>query len=144
MAKDETQVIEARQEQSKASKRATLDLLKGKRRATREVAVTIPGADGDQEVSFLFRAISRKEYDALLDDHPPTKVGIAKGDSYNLETFAPALLSRVVVEPRISEDDWRDLWKSPDWSAGELNGMFITAAGLCNTGFELVPTTGTD
>jgi len=144
MPKDDTAVLEAREEQRTTSKRATLDLLKSKKRAEREVTVNIPGPDGDQEASFLFRSISRRDYDSLVDDHPPTKTGIAKGDVFNMDTFAPALLAKVVVEPKISEDDWRDLWKSPDWSAGELNGMFITAASLCNSGFELVPTTGTD
>ena len=144
MPKDETAVLEARQAQSDASKRATLAQLKGKKRAVREVLVTIPGEDGPEEASFLFRAISRREYDALIDEHPPSKAGVARGDVFNMDTFAPALLSKVIVEPRIPEDDWRDLWKSPDWSSGELNGLFVTAAGLCNSGFELVPTTGTD
>lgn len=144
MPKDDTAVLEARQEQAATSRRATLALLKGKKRAQREVLVEIPGEDGPEQASFLFRAISRREYDALIDEHPPTKAGVARGDIFNMDTFAPALLAKVIIEPRVPEDEWRDLWKSPDWSSGELNGLFVTAAGLCNSGFELVPTTGTD
>jgi hypothetical protein len=142
MAVTETEVVAARTEQSKAAKRATLDLLKSKKRAEREVTVTIPGSE--DPVSFLFRAISRREFDALVDECPPNKQGIAKGDVYDQDKLAPALLSRVVIEPKISEEDWRELWKSPDWSSGELGGLLVTAMGLCQSGFELVPTTGTD
>jgi hypothetical protein len=140
MPKDETETIVAREEQRKASKRATLDMLRSKKRAEREVNVLLPGSD--EPVSFLFRAISRKDYDALMDEHPPTKVQQARGDSYNIDTFGPSLLGKVVVDPKIDEAEWAEFWKSPDWSAGEINGLFITAASLCNTGFEVVPTTG--
>jgi hypothetical protein len=72
--------------------RATLGDLQSKKRARREVMVEIPSEDGPKKVSFLFVAISRKEYDQLIDAHPPTKAQIAKGDQYNLDTFAPTLL----------------------------------------------------
>ena len=124
--------------------RATLDILRSKQRAQREVTVEVPGPDGPEQVSFLFRAISRKEYDQLIDAHPPTKVQVAKGDLYNIDTFAPALLANVCVEPEIDAVAWAGFWKSPDWSAGELMGLFYTAAALCNSGFDLVPTTAGD
>ena len=124
--------------------RATLNDLQGKKRAEREVAVEIPTEAGPKKVSFLFRAISRKAYDALVDEHPPTKTQQAKGESFNVDTFAPALLAVVCIEPELEVSAWAKFWKSPDWSPGELSGLFYTAAGLCNTGFELVPTTAGD
>ena len=45
------------------------------------------------------RAIGQRAYDALLGDHPPTKKQKDNGDSYNIETFCPALISQSLVEP---------------------------------------------
>ena len=39
---------------------------------------------------------------------------------------------------------WAGFWKSPDWSNGELMGLFYTAQALCNSGFDLVPTSAGD
>lgn len=124
--------------------RATLNDLQSKKRAEREVAVEIPSPTGPKKVSFLFRAISRKDYDALIDQFPPTKVQLARGDQYDVDRFAPALLAEVCVDPKIDAAEWARFWKSPDWSPGELAGLFFTANGLCQTGFELVPTTAGD
>lgn len=136
----ETEALETREGQRKAAKRATLAMLEGKKRLEDEVVVRIPGVE--EPASFLFRAISRTDFDSLVDEHPPTKVQQARGDNYNPDTFAPALLARVVAEPKIDEADWARFWKSPDWSTGELGGLFLRAVSLCNSGFELVPTTG--
>jgi hypothetical protein len=124
--------------------RATMADLDAKKRAEREVAVEVPGPDGPKQVSFLFRAISRKEYDLLIDAHPPTKIQVAKGDQFNVDTFAPTLLANVCVEPEIDAPTWGRYWKSPEWSNGELMGLFFTAQSLCNSGFDLVPTTAGD
>lgn len=129
----ELQVAET---QRRHSKRATLDQMRSKKRAEKDLTVML----NDKEASFLFRSISAKEYDRMLTDNPPNTDQRAAGTIYNINTFAPALLARVVVEPEISEDEWTEIWNSPDWNRGELMGFFSEAVELCNTGLRLGPT----
>lgn len=136
MPSADTKTVQARQDQSKAAKRATLDLLRSKKRAEKEFTFVING----EEATFLFRSISAKDYDQLITDCPPNTEQRASGATYNLNAFAPALLSKVIVEPEIGEDHWAEIWKSPDWNRGELMTLFGEAVELCNTGLSLGPT----
>ena len=144
MPKQSTDELESRSAQRSKSNRATFDLLKSKPRAEKEVAITIPDADGeDNEVTMLFRAIGSQEYDKLLSKNPPNTEQKADGDSYNVNTFGPALLAKVCIEPDMSMKDWQSLWNSDDWNRGEIMHMFATAVGLCNKGLD-IPLTATD
>lgn len=136
MPSTDAKVVEARQEQSKAAKRATLDLLRSKKRAEKEFSFLING----EEATFLFRSISAKEYDQLITDNPPNVEQRAQGSTYNLHTFAPSLLSRVIIEPEVGEEHWAEIWRSPDWNRGELMTLFGEAVELCNTGLAVGPT----
>ena len=69
---DEGKAAEARAKQSSNDKRATLDLLKGKKPSTTTFSLFLSGDDGEQvEVSLKFRAIGSVEYDKLVSKHPP-------------------------------------------------------------------------
>lgn len=135
-AADKVEDVQAKVEQSKGAKRATLDLMRSKKRVEKTVTVIING----EEASFLFRSISAKEYDRLLTDNPPNLEQRAAGAPYNINTFAPALLARVIAEPEINEDHWTEIWTSPDWNRGELMGFFAECVDLCNAGLKLGPT----
>lgn len=130
--------LEAQAAQREDSKRATFEKMASKRRAEREVSVVLN--EGEDAVSFLFRAIGITEYDRLVTDHPPTKDQLAQGSAYNINKFGPALLHMVVVEPSLSVEQWREIWNSPDWSGGEISGLFSTAMELCSRGLNLAPT----
>lgn len=117
-------------------KRATLESLRDKKSSKKEVYLVLNG----EEASFLFKAISAKEYDKLLNVCPPTVDQRANGAIYNINVFAPALLAKVVVEPELSEDEWAEFWVSPEWNRGELMSFFGEAVDLCNTGLSLGPT----
>jgi site-specific DNA-adenine methylase len=58
--------IVAKEAQRQQSRRATLDILKSKQRAEKELTFKILTDTGEQTVSFLLRAISNAEYDKLL------------------------------------------------------------------------------
>jgi hypothetical protein len=116
--------------------RATLDKLRKKPRQERELPFVI----NDEEMSFLFRSISAKDYDRLVTDCPPNIEQRAAGSTFNINTFAPALLSRVIVEPAMSTEEWGDLWTSPDWNRGELMSLFAECMEICSTGLRLGPT----
>lgn len=121
--------------------RASLDMLfkKKPREATHDVEVTVD--DGTtQVVEMLLRSIGMDEYDKLLTAHPPTQAQKKDGANYNQDTFAPELISRVVVDPEISVEDAKTLWKSPDWNRGELFQLFSKCIQVCNSGVDIFPT----
>lgn len=137
MPRSEAEAEQARETQRQESRRATLDLLRSKKRAEREFTLVLPGGE---QAQFLFRAIGAVDYDRLVTKHPPTPEQRVEGHTFNLETFGPALLARVCADPEISEADWKKLWTSGDWSRGEVMQLWEAAAMLCNTGMDLVPT----
>lgn len=128
--------VKVKEAQRVASKRATLEMLRDKKRREKEFFYLLNG----EEVSFQYRAISAKEYDRLLTECPPNTEQRAAGSTYNINNFAPALLAKVIIEPEITEDQWEEIWRSPEWNRGELMTLFGEAVDLCNTGLQLGPT----
>ncbi len=144
MPKQATEELESRTRQSESSKRATFDLLKNKPRAEREVVLRLPNESGEyDEMSMLFRAIGSQDYDKLLSKNPPSQEQKAEGGSYNVNTFGPALLSRVCIEPDMDQKQWSEIWNSPDWNRGEMMQLFLVAVELCNRGLD-IPLSETD
>lgn len=134
----DTETLEAQNDQRAQSRRATFETLKNKKRAQREVSIVL--TEGEEPVTFLFRAIGSVEYDRLLTDNPPTKDQIAQGASFNVNTFGPALLARVVADPPMNVSEWAEIWNSPDWSGGEIASLYGTAMELCSRNLNLGPT----
>ena len=130
---NEGAVQEARAKQSAASKRATFAKLSKKGRAEREVSVQI----GGETMTLLFKAISAREYDNLLSEHPPTPKQKLEGLSYNPDTFSPALIAAVCHEPNLTEDEAKAIWESEDWSRGELMTLFGNAIDICSQGLDV-------
>lgn len=95
----------------------------------------------DAVVEMTFRGIGRQAYDRLVELHPPTSEQVAKakkqgmGDSlaWNLDTFPPAVVSASLIEPKLSQDQVRDLWYSEDWNQMELAVLFQTALEVNGT-----------
>lgn len=144
VVKTDLKALEGQSAQREVSKRATFDMLKSKPRAEREVLLKIPGSDGEiQELSMLFRAIGSQEYDKLLGKNPPTLEQKADGAAYNVNTFGPALLSKVCIEPDMDTAQWTVIWNSPDWGRGEVMQLFLVAVELCNKGLD-IPFIGND
>jgi len=130
--------VKARQTQSKKSKAATLDMLKGKNRATAKFSIYLPDDQGDgQEVELTFRAIGSAEYDRIVSKYPPTAEQRAEGSSFNLDTFAPALIAAVSLEPPLSLEDAQEIWTSEEWSRGEVVTLWRRALELCNRGLDI-------
>jgi hypothetical protein len=130
--------VTVRRKQSAASKRATLDLLRSKKRMEKELTLNWPVGDGKtEEVTFLFQSIGAQEWEALVSKHPPTKDQRADGEPFNPDTFGPALLSMTCVDPAITEAEWLDIWSSPDWNRGEIVQFYATAIELCQTGMSV-------
>jgi hypothetical protein len=110
----------------------------------REVKVFLPVEGGkSEEATLLFRSIGAKEWDSLVKKYPPNHDQRADGQPFNTDTFGPALLARVCVEPEISESDWKEIWDSPDWNRGEVATLYGEAVNLCTTGID-IPFNGSD
>lgn len=137
-----TDEVEARESQKRASNRATFDKLLKKPRVEREVSLVMPSSDGDpEEITFKYRSLGAQEYDKLMDVHPPTTEQKIDGAVFNVDTFAPALIAKVCMEPELSYDEAKSLWDSPDWNRGELMHLFGEAMNICNSLQPKIPFT---
>jgi hypothetical protein len=135
----ETKTLSVRQAQARASKKATLDLLRGKKRRRKELSFNFNG----EQVTLVFEAISSKELDTLQASCPPTKDQQGRGLSFNPEKFTPALVAACMVDPDLSVEDAQEIWVSDEWSSGELATLFTTAWELVMEGLD-IPFTGSD
>lgn len=111
-------------------------LLKKKKIRTESIDITIDG----EKYPWKFRAISGNRLDALQSKFPPNKEQKARGLSFNVEKFGPALLSACSIEPVLSPEEAEELWSSEEWTSGELNTLFNTCINLCMNGIEVNPT----
>jgi hypothetical protein len=133
--------LEAQRKQAetdKSNNRATFEMLVKKRHLEREVPIKIPDDDGELfEVTMMFRAIGARDYDRLLSKHPPTTEQRAQGASYDINSFGPALIARVCVDPELSETEAAQIWNSSDWGRGEVMSLFSAAVEICNKGLDI-------
>lgn len=103
------------------------------RLADEELAEAIEEADSAVAV-FKIRSISGPAYDELVAQNPITpdqekKIRERGGEppSWNADTFPPSLVFACLVEPKLTEDQFMEIWKSPDWNANELMSLFWAA-----------------
>jgi hypothetical protein len=130
--------VEARQKQSARSKRATLDMLKNKPRSTSEFSLFLSdGNGGSNEVTLQYQAIGMRAYDKLVAKHPPKPDQRAEGSSFDIDTFAPALIAACSVDPEISPSEAKAIWDSEDWSRGDVMVLFRNAVELNNRGLDV-------
>jgi hypothetical protein len=129
---------ESRQKQSEQSKRATLEMLKNKPRSTTEFSLFLSdGNGGSNEVTLQYQAIGMRAYDKLVAKHPPKPDQRAEGSSFDIDTFAPALIAACSVDPEISPTEAKAIWDSEDWSRGDVMVLFRQAVELNNRGLDI-------
>lgn len=120
------------------SRAATFTDLIKKPVRSKTLTMKVPGDDGEeQELTLRVRAIGQQAYDALLAENPPTKKQKDSGDSYNIDTFCPALISLSLVEPTITVEEAKELWSSEAWSRGELTELFFACVNVNNQGLDI-------
>jgi hypothetical protein len=99
--------------------------------------------EDEQVVRFTFRAIGRKAFERLKEDHPATaeqqkearEAGLAAGLEpeqarihWDADKFPPALVAAASLEPKISHDEaWELFHVSEDWNEAELVSLFLAA-----------------
>lgn len=130
--------VESRQKQSQASKRATMDQLVNKPRSVTEFSLFLSdGNGGTNEVTLKYQAIGMRAYDRLVAKHPPKPEQRAEGASFDIDTFAPALIASCSVEPEITPAEAKSIWESEDWSRGDVMVLFRNAVELNNRGLDI-------
>jgi hypothetical protein len=118
---------------------ATFDDLIKKPPRKSEVIFRMPGDDGEPvELVVVLQAIGSFAYDELVAAHPPTPQQKKEGDNpYNLDTFAPALISACSKEPALSLEQASELYKADNMSPGEMVALFLECLKLCNAGVDV-------
>lgn len=118
---------------------ATIDDLLLKPSRTRKWVVGIPDEKGDvRQVELSLTALSAREYDELMGEHPPTKTQKEEdGAGYNPDTFAPALIAAVLSEPKLTVEQATEIWTGKTWNRGELRDLFMACVNLCSQGLDV-------
>jgi hypothetical protein len=134
-----TQVLDQQNTQRNAAKFATFEALKAKKPRTSTVTAVLE--EGGDPVAFLMVAINGPAYDKIVQEHPPLKHQKDENPDINInpDTFPAALLAAVCRNPRLSFDQWMELFESDEWNRGELNSLYWEANNLCNRQLELTP-----
>lgn len=125
------------------------EILEAKRPETEQVTIVLdPDRDPPLRVTFRFEAVSRVEWEKLIDDHPPSveqaKEHLARqiandvpvlqrtALTYNRDTFRPAVLAATCREPAMTVDQADRLLRDDRWSFAEMDRLW-SAAMLVNT-----------
>jgi hypothetical protein len=138
MPNSTAKTAEARQKQSTASKRATLDQLISKPRSVTEFSLFLSdGNGGTNEVTLKYQAIGMRAYDRLVAKHPPKPEQRAEGASFDIDSFAPSLIAACSVEPEMTPTEAKQIWESEDWSRGDVMVLFRNAVELNNRGLDV-------
>lgn len=93
-------------------------------------------------VTLAFRSIGRPAMNELIDANPPTDADKAKAERFHADadgltwgqSFEPALLAACLIpeegEEPLTVEDFEALYKSDNWTAPELDTLFITALSV--------------
>jgi hypothetical protein len=99
-------------------------LLLGKPKTRDTFTLYVGSGEERQEIEMTVEALSMKDYDKLLSKFPPSEEEKARGLTYELEKFAPALIAACLVDPELTPAQARQLWSSENWSRGDVEGLF--------------------
>ncbi len=84
--------------------------------------------------TFTVRCVPPAQWDALIDQHPPSEEQRAQGWQWHVATFRPAVLDACVVpdegEDPIGVRGWVEVAEEGEMTPGELELLFATAVQL--------------
>ena len=107
--------------------------LKKKKRVDKKT-ITLNG----EETVIVIEALPTPLLNQLQVEHPARKNNNDdKALGLNSKTFPPALFAASVQDPKLSADEWQEIWTSPDWSAGELGHLLDLVFGVSTKGFDV-------
>lgn len=131
-------VVAVAEKAPKSATQATFASLRSKPRRKLTFPVHTIDEDGQSvELQVTYQAISSTAYDKLLEAHPPKSSERAKGAVYDVDSFAPALISAVSLNPAMTPEQAGEIYNSDEWSGGEIANLFTNALRVCNTGLDV-------
>lgn len=117
---------------------ASIDQLLAKPARRKTIELTIPGDNGNPvSIQVELAAIGAKAYDDMLGANPPTAAQRKEQATYNLDTFAPALISACAATPAMTVAQATELWTSDNWSRGELMELFLGCVEVNSSGLNV-------
>lgn len=130
-------VLDPEPHQQLAEARATHDNAVAFDKDVKATAAALAAAEqaaADASVVLHFQALPRAEYEALMLAHPPTAEQEEKKQTYNVDTFMPALIAATVVDaesrlPLLDVTDVEGL--IADWNQAEVAHVWNTAVAVC-------------
>lgn len=127
----------------KAVQPASFEALMRKPRRIARFPITLADEDGEPVVyEISYQAVGPREFDDLVAGHPPTPKQKTDGASWNLETFAPALIAAVSAVPKLDVAQARALYANPNYASGEQRELFFQALDICGQGLNIPFTDG--
>jgi hypothetical protein len=54
-----------------------------------------------------------------------------QGYGYNPDKFGPAIVAATCIEPEMTVEDAKEIWKSDDWNRGERMQLLMAAIEVC-------------
>lgn len=117
---------------------ATFDQLRKKKSRTDDVKLTIQGDDGESvDMIIRIKAIGSTAYDEMISGCPPTRDQNERGATFNMDQFAPALISACALEPPLTYEQAVELYTSDEWASGEIGQLFFACQRVCNSGLDV-------
>jgi hypothetical protein len=130
-------VLDPQPLQALADARSALDTAKVFDRDVEQAQAAVEQAEAaaaEASATLHFQALPRHEYEALILEHPPTEKQKADNETYNVDTFMPALIAATVVDPesRLPLFDRVDIEALlAEWNQGEVRAVWNTAVTVC-------------
>lgn len=129
-----TKIIDAPTVAEGAIKASTRDKFLKKKRRVDKKTITLNG----EVTEITITALPTPELTVLQVNHPMRRNNSDdKVLGLNAKTFPPALFAASVLDPKLTEDEWAEIWSSPDWSAGELGHLLDLVFGVSTKGFDV-------
>lgn len=131
LTQDAAQLYEkAKNDLSTAEMLGDQDRIAAAKDALEQVRVEI----AEDLAELTFRALPSNEYKELVRAHPPNQADQAENQrihgmpaEFDVDTFAPALISACCVEPKMTVDEVNELVTVFGWSDAEFGRLFQLA-----------------
>ena len=83
----------------------------------------------DDKATFMFRDPGRREFETLLEKHPPDAEEKKDGMSWNADGFIPALLGLTAIDPKLTAIEASEIYD--EWGRGDVEALFNAALQVC-------------
>lgn len=112
------------------------DRLLKKKPTEKKIDLVIDG----EKLTITATALSGPQLQELRATYPPrASVDVEDGQEagFNLDEYPPAYLALSVIDPVMSQDEWKEVWSSNAWSVSERVELWQQVYSLSFVGFDI-------